>query len=595
MSESYTTGGDTLYTIEPPALIGQTFSPLQAHILEYIDINAKVTTIGGKLWATLHDLEDDPNMIGGGISYTKFTNWPRRWFFQVSRIRFTMKKCLLQAGHPYGILIHSEPAPSWNKHKIQYDKDDATYPRGKRFTKADWAAAPVYFDNDDLIFVEFGEPPPPAPIEPLPSTPPSTEAVIALMDMLIASEEEGLALIRLGIIKKPLEHEMEAALSYKRNLLELLEQITVKNYPSETLLTQRANETQSFSEYYFWRVDHPEDREWPLTTEENLAFANAYADIHDYLVDFLAWLTEEPPPVVPPPPPLPPPPNPPVDHWYIRQIVQELTATGYRIYIITDVPCHLWMRWTTTEPRTHKIPVLRRGLYLHADVRICFVTYEDNEQEEPGDTILHTFVKEPWPVCETRWFIFWGTVDGKEIPSTSGLFSKHRVAPIVPLLKWDWPFDIQYADIVYLDDHYGEIWHPPQDFKLKGISVPLSYHPDFDTPASRALMRLYRDPICLTTHGELLAETEIDLTALPEYPDYAWYFFPFYSIPVTFAHDYLYSMVGEQNGPSPYRFRLMKSPDPSGPVAVNFTRSMIYDGEDFPRCTDEAHPFKLWQ
>lgn len=293
MGEGYTVGGDTLYTIEPPAIIGQTFSPLQAHQLEYIDVNAKKITLGGKLSATLYDLDDDPNMFGGGIAHSKYENWPPRWWWELSRIRFVMSKAILEVGKTYGILIQSEPSPWWNKHKIQYDADDATYPRGMRFTKASLTDPPTFYPNDDLMFVEFGEPPPPPPV--------------------------------------------------------------------------------------------PE----------------------------------------PPGPPPPIPPGPPVDHWIIRDIYQQKTLAGYLIYATTDVPCHLYKRWSTTKPRFHKIPHIKRGETLFCDVRFCFVVYEDEEQTEPGDTILHTFRQEPWPICETRWFIFWGTVFGEEMPSTSGLFTKH--------------------------------------------------------------------------------------------------------------------------------------------------------------------------
>jgi len=87
------------------------------------------------------------------------------------------------------------------------------------------------------------------------------------------------------------------------------------------------------------------------------------------------------------------------------------------------------MRWTTIEPEEHLVPRILRGLPLKTDKRFCFVVYEDNEQEEEGDTYIHIFTKEPWPHCETRWFYFHGRIAGDSSPSTTAIFKKHRIAP----------------------------------------------------------------------------------------------------------------------------------------------------------------------
>ena len=125
------------------------------------------------------------------------------------------------------------------------------------------------------------------------------------------------------------------------------------------------------------------------------------------------------------------PPPVPGNMWAIEEIHQYKTATGYIIVVITDRPCHLYMRWSTNPPQQHAIPVERRGLFMHADKYFCFTAYEDNEQIEQHDTIVHTFIKEPWPVCETRWFYFHSNISGDPSPSTSPIFDKHRTA-----LEW---------------------------------------------------------------------------------------------------------------------------------------------------------------
>lgn len=295
MTETYTTGGDSEVELEPPKILGQTFSPVEDHTLEFVDLNIKRTTIGGELLVTIHDLEVDPNMVGGGISRGYKFTIARRHFWQFKRTRVTMKKRKLYAGHSYGLCIRHKPDPWWNKYKFQYDAGDATYPRGQRFTKDNIFDPPTYYPNDDLMFGEFGRPvAPPTPPEPPPNPPPT-------------------------------------------------------------------------------------------------------------------------------------PPDPPIDNWLIIQIDQLRTATGEKIIVYTNVPCHLWMRWSLLPPWIHKIPKTRRGLTTMTDFYYCFDVYTDNEQTGAGDTLAHVFVKEPWPYCEKRWYYFHGEINSIPSKSTSPLFEKHPI------------------------------------------------------------------------------------------------------------------------------------------------------------------------
>lgn len=115
----------------------------------------------------------------------------------------------------------------------------------------------------------------------------------------------------------------------------------------------------------------------------------------------------------------------PPPRFSVRDLEQIQELTGYTFEVTTDVPCHLYMRWTVEKPRTHKDPVFKRGALFSEEVRFCFVEYEDNEQEEAGDTLIHTFIKHDWPICQTRHFYFWGMVAGESSPSESPLFQKH--------------------------------------------------------------------------------------------------------------------------------------------------------------------------
>ena len=117
----------------------------------------------------------------------------------------------------------------------------------------------------------------------------------------------------------------------------------------------------------------------------------------------------------------------PKKYWALLDIQQVVIPHGFKLTLTTDVPCHLIMRWTLIVPQQHKIPVYRRGIALHTDKYFCFDTYTDNQQKEAGDTLIHTFIKKNWPICQTRYFYFHGTIDGEPSPSTTAIFKKHQV------------------------------------------------------------------------------------------------------------------------------------------------------------------------
>ena len=353
MCECYTSGGDAQFELAPPKIIGQTFSPLVDHKLEFIDLNLRRRTLGGVTTVTLYDLAEDPDMIGGGIARTKAVDWPRHWPWEVNRVRFKMSSVTLHPDHTYGILVRSDPAPWWNYHYVQYDAADATYPRGQRFTKDGILDPPTYYPDSDLIFAEFGTPVAP----PIPPNPPP-----------------------------------------------------------------------------------------------------------------------EPPPV---------PPDPPIQNWLIINSAQERTLTGEKITIYTNVPCHLWMRYTLINPKIHKITRLRRGLAAMEDWYFCFDVYIDNDQEEAGDTLVHTFIKEPWPYCEERWYYFHGNVNGIPSPSTSPIFYKHPQPPLIPPPV---PFCSRISPAGKTNTWYGPYewacsFKPCQTYYITAIGYKWQPAPDSPIPA----------------------------------------------------------------------------------------------------------------
>jgi len=120
-------------------------------------------------------------------------------------------------------------------------------------------------------------------------------------------------------------------------------------------------------------------------------------------------------------------------HFVVRDLTYTDIVTGMIVTCYTNNPCHLWLRYTTTPTQKHVKTKMVRGAPVGTYIDQCFVVFTDVEQNEPGDTYTHTFTLDPWPVCQTRWFYFWGTVDGQLSPSASAIFSKHHYSPPAPI------------------------------------------------------------------------------------------------------------------------------------------------------------------
>lgn len=126
-------------------------------------------------------------------------------------------------------------------------------------------------------------------------------------------------------------------------------------------------------------------------------------------------------------------------HWAVLNQVPTITAAGVQVVVTTNAPCHLWMRWTYVKPQVHLASELTRGTTWKLKPYFCLVAYHDNEQEEAGDTLTHTFTKEPWAVCETRFYYFWGTIAGLDSPSETPFFEFHRTQPPITTIFYSSP------------------------------------------------------------------------------------------------------------------------------------------------------------
>ncbi|MBA7543758.1 hypothetical protein ES705_36098 [subsurface metagenome] len=147
-------------------------------------------------------------------------------------------------------------------------------------------------------------------------------------------------------------------------------------------------------------------------------------------------------------------------HISVRDIDFHPSETGVRIRVTTDVPSHLFIRLSSQVPRIHKQPELRRGVQFATDVRFCFTVFDDNEQNEWGDTLVHSWWLENWPVCTTKWLYVWGMRSGEVCVSTTAPFKYHNdgVAPVMP---WGLIFHESWSGIIPEPLEWGLIISEP--------------------------------------------------------------------------------------------------------------------------------------
>jgi len=126
----------------------------------------------------------------------------------------------------------------------------------------------------------------------------------------------------------------------------------------------------------------------------------------------------------------------PVYYFSVREYTPTYLYDGFVLECKTDVPCHLYCRMSLAQPRKHIVPRSLRGIEIPGELYYCFTAYEDNEQTEGGDTTEHTFFKPSWPNCQTRWFYFWGEINGVPSCSTTAPFKLHFKASEAPPESW---------------------------------------------------------------------------------------------------------------------------------------------------------------
>ena len=122
-----------------------------------------------------------------------------------------------------------------------------------------------------------------------------------------------------------------------------------------------------------------------------------------------------------------------LQHFAVLEVSYLHKPTSIVITCRTNNPCHLTLYYTEKEPVRHATSLVKRGLAVPWGAYFCFVAWDSVEQQEAGDTYIHTFEVPDWSYCQTKWFTFRGTVAEVLSPSVTALLKHHH--PGIPVVK----------------------------------------------------------------------------------------------------------------------------------------------------------------
>lgn len=115
--------------------------------------------------------------------------------------------------------------------------------------------------------------------------------------------------------------------------------------------------------------------------------------------------------------------------WLVLDLYSYYDGNDKVIVAITDVPCHLFMRYQDTGIVLHRRIKIMRGVPMTRDPHLGFDNWLSVEQQQEGDTLEHWFAIPDFQPCQTWYWQFSGTINGQESPSLSPVFKQHRPLP----------------------------------------------------------------------------------------------------------------------------------------------------------------------
>lgn len=121
-------------------------------------------------------------------------------------------------------------------------------------------------------------------------------------------------------------------------------------------------------------------------------------------------------------------------NWYITSAVETWVGNTRHCVYTTDTASHLYMVVSTVARYLRIRWLWFRGTARQHGYSWRFTADYTIEQQEPGDTLIHTFDIPDWNYCNVRYWYMWGTLRGYLLHSNSPFFEAHyQGAPAPPL------------------------------------------------------------------------------------------------------------------------------------------------------------------
>ncbi|MBA7577511.1 hypothetical protein ES708_19364 [subsurface metagenome] len=160
-----------------------------------------------------------------------------------------------------------------------------------------------------------------------------------------------------------------------------------------------------------------------------------------------------------------------LQHFAVLEVLYLHKPASIIITCTTNNPCHLTLYYTDKQPVRHTTSLVKRGVALPWGAYFCFVAWKSVEQQEAGDTLIHTFEVPDWSYCQTKWFTFRGTVAGQLSPSVSALL-KHHHSGVPPPQKFEFYDEPKqtYSNI-YEPNREGQTFTPTERHLLTKVYV----------------------------------------------------------------------------------------------------------------------------
>jgi len=151
------------------------------------------------------------------------------------------------------------------------------------------------------------------------------------------------------------------------------------------------------------------------------------------------------------------------NNFAVTSITYNVWDAVFNVETVSNTSCHLWCYYTFITPDKHRSTRNFRGKILPWGAYFCFVAWRIVEQDEPGDTLIHTFTFPSWLQGQTRYITFKGNIAGIASPSVG------------PIMEYTRPYIISFPatlssgfirnrDPVYLTCHdslLGDYISPP--------------------------------------------------------------------------------------------------------------------------------------